>query len=270
MNQLAALSQTCLLIGLNLLSVSAQSQDGAPKHVSEMPSVSAPSTLLDGHIFEFTTTDGQFKPTGQVRFQTVSLRNADAVTHATVRHVVTDLTGTPRATYELPADFKQAAPIGLDLRTFINGPLLAALHLEELTVLENVGAELPAAGAPPNQGLAPAHITMVSAEGAPLRSVTLRLIGRYLTGPETVATPAGIFLCQRVSQTLEIERFDAGTQKRSVLRLETWLMPTLGLVRAETFAGTVCFDTMALTNIGRTAPLGSSVRAAPTAVGAER
>ncbi|MBC7446631.1 MAG: hypothetical protein H7330_01055 [Hymenobacteraceae bacterium] len=228
--------------------------------------VSAP-TLLAGNIYELTTTDGQHQPTGRVRLRTVALRSTGGTTEATLRQEVFDVSGQLLTTAELPARFTSTAPALLDVRAFVNGQLLHALQLGGLDLAEDSLAVLPSLTEQSGQVFAPAYLTLKSLPGAAPRSVTLALLGRCLTGPtEIVRTTAGTFTCHRVTQVLEIERFDAGTQRRHTMRLVCWLAPATGVVRAETYIGTTLFDSTELTAI-RPASGGAL---APTAVAVER
>ncbi len=224
-------------------------------------------TLLAGNIYELTTYDGHHQPTGRTQLRTVALHCTGATTQATLRQDVFDVSGRLVTSADLPARFATTGPPLLDVRAFVNGQLLHALQLSGLDLIDDSLATLPRSSDRPGQVLAPAHLTLKSLPGAPPRSLTISLLGRCLTSPEEqVRTTAGLFTCQRLTQLLEIDRFDNGVQHRHTLRLVNWVTASAGLVRAETYVGDTLFDETELTAIRPATP----VPLESTTVAAER
>jgi hypothetical protein len=219
-----------------------------PASLLAQPATVAPA-LLTGTAYELTTTNAQLQPTGRMVLHVTQLTASARATKAVLHQQIFDAEGRMMTEADLPARIVTNGPVLLDVRAFVNAQLLHALQLGDLRVETDSLVALPTAATPAGELLPDASLTLTGWSGQNPRGVQITLFGRWLAGSELVATPAGTFDCQRLTQNLRIESFVAGARRCYNLRLISWIAPGTGLVRAETYAGNTLFDTTVLSRI---------------------
>ncbi len=224
------------LLGLNPVAALGQAATVAPAQ-------------LTGTGYELTTTDAHLQTTGRMVLHVTQLTASARGTKAVLHQQVFDAEGRLMTGADLPARIVSGGPVLLDIRTFVNPHLLHALQLNGLQTEADSLAALPTAATRIGDLLPDASLTLTGFSGQNPRGVQMSLFGRWLAGTEVVATPAGTFECQRLTQNLRIESFVAGARRCYNLRLVSWIAPGTGLVRSETYAGNALFDTTVLSRV---------------------
>jgi hypothetical protein len=174
--------------------------------------------------------DNKDKPSGKSS-QKVSVYNQTATgAEATILVKSYDEKEKLQADYELAVKC-EAGVFYFDMSGYLNQEMIGAYENMELKVQTN-NLEMPSK-LKVGENLKDGSITMeISSGGMKIMTMEVVVSDRNVLAEENVTTPAGTFMCYKITQTVTTKM---GMQM--VVKSTDWLSPGVGMVKSESYSG---------------------------------